>query len=103
GEAEAYNAYGFRQLAKTDYRKAGGDLAVTAEIYDMGSVLGAYGRYTYILGDSRDPASMESHAVALGGGGFLGTSQLVFWKGQHLVQLNLEDEGGTRDEAALGA
>ncbi len=103
GAGEKYMAYGFRQLARTDYRKAGTELVVTTEVYDMGSPLGAYGQYSMMLGDARDPASLESQATQHGGGGFLGTSQLVFWKGQHLVQINLVDDSGERDENALRA
>ncbi|MDB4928058.1 MAG: hypothetical protein JWM10_542 [Myxococcaceae bacterium] len=103
GAGEKYLAYGFRQLARTDYRKSGSELVVTAEVYDMGSALGSFGQYSMLLSDSRDPASMQARAVAQGGGGFLGTSQLVFWKGQYLVQLNLADDSGEQDEAALAA
>ncbi len=101
GAGEKYLAYGFRQLARTDYRKAGTELVITAEIYDMGSPLGAFGQYSMLLSDARDPASLESQATQHGGGGFLGTSQLVFWKGQYLVQINLVDDSGERDENAL--
>lgn len=103
GAGEKYMAYGFRQLARTDYRKAGTQFAVTAEVYDMGSALGAFGQYSMLLSDGRDPASLESQATRHGGGGFLGTSQLVFWKGQHLVQLNLTNDNDDGDEAALRA
>ena len=101
GAGEKYLGYGFRQLARTDYRKAGTQLVVTAEVYDMGTTLGAFGQYSMLLSDSRDTASMQSQSVSHGGGGFLGTSQLVFWKGQFLVQLNLADDSGEQDEAAL--
>lgn len=101
GAAEKYVSYGVRQFARTEYRKAGTQLVVSAEVYDMGSVLGAFGQYSMLLSDSRDPASMQTNAVAQGGGGFLGTSQLVFWRGQYLVQLNLADESEEPDEAAL--
>ena len=101
GAGEKYMPYGFRQMARTDYRKAGTQLAVTIELYDMGSTLGAFGIYSMLLSDGRDPSSMQPNAVAQGGGGFLGTGQLVFWKGQHLVQMNLSDESGDSDENAL--
>lgn len=103
GAGEKYVQYGFRQLGRTDYRKPGTELVVTAEVYDMGSPLGAFGQYSMLLTEGRDPATMESHAVNQGGGGFLGTSQLVFWKGQHLVQINIADDSGERDEAAMAA
>ncbi len=101
GAGAKYIEYGFRQMARTDYRKAGTQLVVTAEVYDMGSALGAFGQYSLQLSDSRDPASMQPRAVAHGGGGFLGTSQLVFWRGQYFVVLNLADDSGEQDEAAL--
>lgn len=103
GAGAKYVEYGFRQMARTDYRKAGTELVVTAEVYDMGSALGAFGQYSLQLSDSRDPASMRARGVAIGGGGFLGTSQLVFWKGQYFVALNLADDSGEQDEAALAA
>jgi hypothetical protein len=103
GAGEKYMAYGFRQMARTDYRKEGTQFVTTAEIYDMGSVLGAYGQYSMLLSDGRDPATLEAQGTRHGGGGFLGTSQLVFWKGQHLVQINLTNENDDGDESALRA
>lgn len=103
GAAEKYVSYGFRQLARTDYRAAQGSSVVTVEIYDMAAELGAFGQYSMILSDGRDPLTLQSSAVALGGGGFLGATQLVFWKGRYLVQVNLTDEGDEADEAAMRA
>lgn len=103
GAGEKYIAYGFRQLARTDYRKANSTFVVTAEVYDMGSALGAFGQYSMMLSDGRDPSTLEPQATPHGGGGFLGTSQLVFWKGQYLVQLNLNNENDDGDEGALRA
>ena len=80
GAGAKYIEYGFRQMARTDYRKSGTQLVVTAEVYDMGSPLGAFGQYSMLLSEGRDPATMQPRAVNHGGGGFLGTSQLVFWK-----------------------
>lgn len=101
GAGEKYMAYGFRQMARTDYRRPGSELVVTAEVYDMGSALGAFGQYSMMLSDGRDPSTLESQAQNIGAGGFLGTSQLVFWRGRYLVQLNLADDAGEQDEAAL--
>jgi hypothetical protein len=103
GAGEKYRAYGFRQLARTEYRKPGTQLVVTVEVYDMGSTLGAYGQFSMLLAEGRDPASLRAQATAHGGGGFLGSSQLVFWKGQHLVQVNLADEDENADETSLAA
>ncbi len=69
----------------------------------MAADLGAFGQYSMILSDGRDPLSLQQSAVALGGGGFLGATQLVFWKGRYLVQVNLTDEGDDADEAAMRA
>jgi len=101
GAGEKFMAYGFRQMARTDYRKPQSELVVTAEIYDMGSVLGAFGQYTMMMSDGRDPSTLEPQSQNVGGGGFLGTSQLTFWRGNYLVQLNLADDGGESEEAAL--
>lgn len=101
GAAEKYVSYGFRQLARTDYRQPRTSFVVTVEVYDMGAELGAFGQYSMILSDGRDPSTLQASAQALGGGGFLGSTQLVFWKGQHLVQVNLTDEGDEADEAAM--
>ncbi len=103
GAAEKYVSYGFRQLARTDYRPSQGSSVVTVEVYDMAADLGAFGQYSMILSDGRDPLSLQQSAVALGGGGFLGATQLVFWKGRYLVQVNLTDEGDDADEAAMRA
>jgi hypothetical protein len=100
GAGEKYMAYGFRQMARTDYRKPGTQQVVSVEIYDMGSALGAFGQYSMLLSDGRDPSTLESQAQTLGDGGFLGLNQLVFWKGQHLVQINFQDDT-IDDEAAL--
>ena len=40
-----------RQLARTDYRRPNTQLVVTAEVYDMGSSLGAFGQFSMMLGD----------------------------------------------------
>ncbi|MEZ4392026.1 MAG: DUF6599 family protein [Polyangiales bacterium] len=103
GAAEKYVSYGFRQLARADYRQPQGTLVVTVEVYDMGAELGAFGQYSMILSDGRDPSTLQPSAQSLGAGGFLGSTQLVFWKGQHLVQVNLTDDGDDADEAAMRA
>lgn len=103
GASDKYIAYGFRQLARTDYRKANTDLVVTVEVYDMGAVLGAFGQFSMILSEGRDPSTLQPQAVTHGGGGFLGATQLVFWKGQHLVQINLTDNSDEPDEARMRA
>ncbi|MBL8601854.1 MAG: hypothetical protein JNK72_08020 [Myxococcales bacterium] len=103
GAGEKYVGYGFRQMARTDYRRPGSEVVVTAEVYDMATPLGAFGQYSMILSDGRDPSTLQPQARPIGGGGYLGTSQLVFWKGSHLVQINLADDAGNLDEEGLRA
>lgn len=102
GAGEMYLRYGFREFARSEYRKAGTSQVVTVEIYDMGSPLGAFGQFSMLLSNERDPATMQANATNHGAGGFLGGSQLVFWKGHYLAQVNFMDEDSD-DETALAA
>lgn len=102
GAGEKYIRYGFHDLARTEYRGAHPSQVVTVEIYDMATPLGAFGQYSMLLSDERDPATMEPRATRHGNGGFLGGSQLVFWKAKYLVQVNFMDED-SGDETALAA
>jgi hypothetical protein len=103
GDAVSYQNYGVREYAKTDYRKPGTKLVATVSIYEFDAPLGAFGRYSMHLSASRDPATLESQAVAIGAAGFQGRTQLVFVKGAFLVQVDLADENEDSNEATLYA
>ena len=80
GEAEAYFPYGFKGAVSANYTK-GGDKAKEAnvELYEMGSLLDAYGIYSTM----RDA---ESKPVDVGAEGFGGTTQVMFYVDKYFVK-----------------
>ena len=80
GEAEAYFPYGFQGAVSATYTK-GGDKAKEAnvELYEMGSLLDAYGVYSTM----RDT---ESTPVDVGAEGFGGTTQVMFYVDKYFVK-----------------
>lgn len=101
GAAASFEQYGVRNFAKTDYRRPGSSLVTTVEIYEFATPLGAFGRYSLMVTGGRDPSTLQSQGVRLGGGGYQGTTQLVFWKGRHFVQISMADESEEPNETAL--
>ena len=94
GGAEIYVEFGLEKMVTAEYRKDGVDgLSVTAEVYDMGGVLGAFGRTARFLEGQKDPSKA---GVGLPEGmasrGILGDGDLVVWKDGVLVHLTLMDE-----------
>lgn len=103
GAAALFEQYGVRHYAKTEYRRAGTTLVATAEVYEFAAPLGAFGRYTRMLADGRDPATMQPQGIQRGGGGYQGTTQVTFWKGRYLVQVSIGDESEEPNEALRDA
>lgn len=103
GAAPSYEQYGVRNYAKTDYRQPGSSRVITIELYEFGTPLGAFGRYSLMLANGRDPGTLQPQGVSLGGGGYQGTTQLTFWKGRHLAQISVADESDEPNESALAA
>ena len=94
GAAEAYLGYDFRALAVAEYLRAGAKTTVTAEIYDMGSGLNAFGMYSA----ERYP---ESRFLPIGVQGYYEEGTLNFFSGRYYVKL-LCFEGGERAAEILG-
>ena len=103
GAAVSYERYGVRQYAKTDYRKPGTTLVATIEVYEFANPLGAFGRYSLMVSDGRDPGSLQPQSVNIGAGGYQGTTQITFWKGSSLVQISISDTSDEPNEAALAS
>ncbi len=101
GAAVAYERYGVRNFAKTDYRRPGTTLVTTVEVYEFAAPIGAFGRFSMMVSDGRDPASLQQQAVQRGGGGYQGTTQLTFWKGSVLVQISATDTSDEPNEQNL--
>jgi hypothetical protein len=100
GAAAAYQSYGIRNFAKTDYRKPGTTLVATIEVYEFANPLGAFGRYSLMLSDGRDPGSLQPQSINEGRG-YQGTTQLVFWKGSVLVTISISDTSDDANEQAI--
>ena len=82
GEAELYVQFGFKILTSGLYLKDGNEkLGITADVYELGSDLEAFGMYA----NYRKP---EAEPVKAGAGGFVSPSQLMFYQGRYFVQLN---------------
>lgn len=103
GAAAAYQAYGVQRFARTDYRRERSTLTVTAEVYQFREALGAFGYYSQMLANGRDPSTMQPRAVQRGAGGFQSDTQLVFWADTVLVQLTMGDTSEEPSESAIVA
>lgn len=105
GGAEVYTEFGLVRMCTADYaspRRQG--ITVTVEIYDMGSVEGAFGRAARFLDGRRDPSSAgEGLPSAWKGRGILGAGDLVAWRDRFLVHLTLLDESATADGDSIAA
>ena len=93
GAAEAYIGYDFRELAVGEFARTGTKTTVTAEIYDMGAGLDAFGIY----GAERYP---ESRFLPIGVQGYYEEGTLNFFAGRYYVKL-LAFEAGEKAEEIL--
>ncbi len=81
GEAELYFPYGFKTLASARYAdRQNPRTAVDADVYEMGSLLDAFGIYA-------NYRRREDPEVEIGAGGTVNPSQLIFYQGNHFVRL----------------
>lgn len=92
GAAESYLSYDFRELLVADFQRAGSQATLTAEIYDMGLPLNAFGIY----GAERYP---ENPPSGIGELDYLEDEALNFLAGRFYVKLLAfglgEDTGAT--------
>jgi len=80
GEAELYFPYGFVVAAATTYDSIGTDYSIAAEVYEMGSLLDAFGIYSNYRHPGKKP-------LDFGGDGFCDASQLMFYQDKYFVRL----------------
>ena len=81
GEAELYLPYGFRKAVTATYVKQGSkDAGIVANIFEMGSLLDAFGIYA----NYRSPALEQ---LKVGAEGFIDESQLMFYQNRYFVQI----------------
>lgn len=94
GGAEVYVQFGFVRMVTAEYRDAGRPgVAVTVEIYDMGSPKGAFGRAARFLEGRVDPSGAgKGLPAAFADRGQLGDGDLVVWQDRYLVHATVIDE-----------
>ncbi|HPL64752.1 MAG: hypothetical protein PHI99_10135 [Syntrophales bacterium] len=83
GEAELYMPYGFRSLASALYvSRKNLDDAITADVYEMGSPLDAFGIYSNYRREDHVPA-----VAGIGAEGFVSPTQLIFYQDKYFVRV----------------
>jgi len=86
GGAPRYEAYGFERMIHSRYQLGNDSLAsVTADVYDMGSELGAFGIYSSI----RSP---DATFQSWGAEGYRSGTVAAAWKGQVFAHVAADDE-----------
>ena len=91
GEAELYMPYGFSRLVSALYTKQGDSkAALVADIFQMGSIIDAFGIYSYY----RNP---DAEMINIGSGGFVDESQLMFYKDRYFVRLSASGDNPERN------
>jgi len=86
GGAPRYEAYGFKRLVHVRYQLGDDPLAsVTADIYDMGSELGAFGIY-------RSIRPSDAVVRTWGAEGYRSGTVAAAWKGEIFVHASSDDE-----------
>ena len=92
GEAELYMPYGFTVATVTTYRS--GDNTIEAAVYEMGSLLEAFGVYS----NYRYP---EEPRTDFGADGFYDDYQLMFYQDKYFVRLNAHGDKDAHKERLL--
>jgi hypothetical protein len=96
GEADMFLPYGLRYALFQDYANAGAGHLVNAELYHMRSPLDAFGIYSV----SRSP---RAKTAAIGDFAGVGSTQIVFCKGEFFVRLTASKaDGAVEALTALG-
>lgn len=82
GEADIYYPYGFKEVQTVTYLKAGDPATrIQADVYEMGSLLDAFGIYS----NYRNP---DDEVVPFGAEGVRGEYQVLFYQGPYFVRIN---------------
>jgi hypothetical protein len=88
GEAELYFPYGFKEAWSAFFvssKNKGSSAGVAVDLFLMASPLDAFGIYSRY----RSP---DAQALAVGAGGTLSDSQILFWKGAYFVRLSVSGD-----------
>jgi hypothetical protein len=95
GEAELYFPYGFAALASANYiNKKNPELSIVADVYQVASVLDAFGIYSNYRKSNNLP-------VSVGADGFASSSQLMFYQDKYFVRLQVSGETSLPEDILL--
>lgn len=103
GGAEVFVDYGLQKMVTADYSsKDHAGKTVTAEIYDMGSPKGAFGRLSRFLFEIENPSKAgEGLPEELSTHGIMGSGDAKVWRGPYLLHLTLLDETADATEESI--
>jgi hypothetical protein len=95
GEAELYFPYGFKRAIALSFSSAASPQdSIAAEVYEMGSVLDAFGVYS----NYRD---RSSKLVGVGTEGFAGVTQAMFYRDRFFVKVRAHGTSAQNQAAVL--
>jgi hypothetical protein len=101
GECEVYKRFGLKRVVSLHYVDGSGKAGtVEVNLSQFADVAGAYGMYTMrvVAGDPAEPSTPKPFAA--GGAGAIGTGRAYVWRGQHLVELQYNNEQESPAELA---
>lgn len=103
GECEVYKRFGLKRVVSLHYVDGSGKGgSVEVNLSQFADAAGAYGMYTStrVVAD-RDPADKSMpKPLAAGGAGAIGTGRAYVWRGQHLAELQYNNEQESPEELA---
>jgi len=95
GEAELYFPYGFEAMASARYiNQKSPDLSIVADVYQMGSLLDAFGIYA-------NYRKASNTWVAIGAEGFISATQLLFYQDRYFVRLQVAGDTDLSPDAFM--
>ena len=102
GECEVYKRYQLKRVVSVHYVDAAGKgSTVDVILSQFSDAAGAYGMFTKRVIADGDPAEPNTpRKLAAGGAGAIGTGRAYVWKGEHLVELQYNNEQESPSELA---
>ena len=102
GECEVYKRFGLKRVVSLHYVDGSGKGgSVEVNLSQFADVAGAYGMYTLRVVADRDPDDKSTpKPLAAGAAGAIGTGRAYVWRGQHLAELQYNNEQESPDELA---
>ncbi len=103
GGAEIYAEFGLKKMVTADFRSdKSPKKTVTVEIYDQGSMLGAFGRMARFLTGRTDPSNVGAGLPTdLAERGLFGGTNITFFKDRYLVNITWLDESASASLEAM--